>query len=122
GTIQMEDLSGIAEENTFLKTWTYYDLQQKIKYKAEELGIKVIMINPKHTSGRCNCCGHIHRSVNKEEWRPTQDQFICQSCGHKANADWNAAKNIATPGIEKLIEEQLHKQEKELKHNLKYVI
>lgn len=122
GIIQMEDLSGIAEDNTFLKTWTYYDLQQKIKYKAEEKGIKVVMIDPAHTSGRCSCCGHIHRSVNKEQWRPTQEQFICQSCGTKMNADHNAAKNIATPDIEKIIKEQLAKQEKELKHNMKYAI
>lgn len=41
GTIQMEDLKGISTENTFLKNWTYYDLQQKITYKAQELGIAV---------------------------------------------------------------------------------
>jgi IS605 OrfB family transposase len=122
GVIQMEDLSGIAEDNTFLKTWTYYDLQQKIKYKAEEKGIKIVMIDPAHTSGRCSCCGHIHRSISKEQWRPTQDQFICQSCGTKMNADHNAAKNIASKDIDKIIKEQLEKQEKELKHNMKYAI
>lgn len=122
GVIQMEDLSGISEDNKFLKTWTYYDLQQKIKYKAEEKGIKVVMIKPDYTSARCNCCGHIHRSNNKDEWRPTQEQFICQSCGHKANADFNAAKNIATPDIENIIKEQLEKQAKDLKHNMKYAI
>jgi putative transposase len=122
GTIQMEDLSGIATDNNFLKTWTYDDLQQKIKYKAEEKGIEVIKIKPAHTSGRCSCCGHIHRSKDKKDWRPTQEQFICQSCGVKMNADHNAAKNIATKDIEKLIKKQLEKQEKELKHNMKYVI
>jgi putative transposase len=117
GTIQMEDLSGIAEENTFLKTWTYYDLQQKIKYKAEEKGIKIVMINPYKTSQRCSKCGHIHKD-NRE----TQEKFKCVECGFEANADWNAAKNIATPNIEKIIEEQVKKQEKELKHNMKYAI
>lgn len=121
GTIQMEDLSGIAENNTFLKTWTYFDLQQKIKYKAEEKGIKVAMIEPAHTSGRCSVCGHIHRSTNKEKWRPTQEQFICQSCGTKLNADLNAARNIAIKDIDKLIKQQIEKQEKERLHNLKYV-
>lgn len=117
GVIQMEDLTGIAENNTFLKTWTYYDLQQKIKYKAEEVGIKVVMIDPAHTSGRCHKCGHIHRSDNKELWRPTQEQFKCLSCGENMNADWNAAKNIATKDIDKIIKEQLEKQ-KEDKLNL----
>lgn len=121
GTIQMEDLSGISEDNTFLKTWTYYDLQQKIKYKAEEKGIKIVMIDPAHTSGRCSYCGHIHRSASKEQWRPTQDQFICQSCGTKMNADHNAAKNIAISGIEEIIKEQLEFQEKTIRNNLKYI-
>ena len=120
GVIQMEDLSGIAEENTFLKNWTYYDLQQKIKYKAEEKGIKVIFINPAYTSARCSKCGHIHRSYEKKDWRPSQDQFICQVCGYKENADINAARNIATPNIEKIIKEQLEKQERE-QRNQKYV-
>jgi putative transposase len=80
------------------------------------------MIDPAHTSGRCSCCGHIHRSVNKEQWRPSQDKFICQSCGTKMNADHNAAKNIATKDIENIIKEQLEKQEKELRHNMKYAI
>lgn len=126
GVIQMEDLTGISEENTFLKTWTFYDLKQKIKYKAEEVGIKFVEIKPSHTSGRCSCCGHIHRSVDKDIWRPKQDTFKCMKCdfGHKfhVNADWNAARNIATKDIDKIIDKQLEKQEKELKHNLKYAI
>lgn len=120
GVIQMEDLSGIAEENTFLKNWTYYDLQQKIKYKAEEKGIKVIFIDPAYTSARCSKCGHIHRSYEKKDWRPEQGKFICQVCGYKENADINAARNIATPNIEKIIKEQLDRQERE-QRNQKYV-
>ncbi len=122
GTIQMEDLTGISEENTFLKTWSYYDLQKKIEYKAEEAGIKVVMINPYKTSSRCSKCGHIHNSNNKDNWRPSQDQFICEVCGFKTNADWNAAKNIATPNIENIIKEQEEFQSKATKHHLKYNI
>lgn len=82
GTIQMEDLSGVAEDNTFLKTWTYYDLQKKIEYKAIEKGIEVVYVDPRYTSSRCNKCGHIHRSENKDNWRPVQDKFVCQNCNH----------------------------------------
>lgn len=122
GVIQMEDLSGIAEDNKFLKTWTYFDLQQKIINKASEHGIEVIKINPKHTSGRCNKCGHIHFSNTKDKWRSIQDQFHCQICGHKANADANAARNIAMKGIEQIIEEQLKIQENHAKHAMKYLV
>ena len=112
GTIQMEDLTGISENNTFLKSWTFYSLQQKIKYKAELAGIKVVFIDPKYTSSRCNECGHIHRSVDKQKWRPSQEQFFCQSCGHQTNADYNAAKNISTKDIDKIISKDMKKQKK----------
>jgi IS605 OrfB family transposase len=102
GTIQMEDLSGINKDNIFLKNWSYYDLQEKIKYKAEEVGIKVIKISPKYTSQRCSKCGHIHK-----ENRESQSKFVCQECGFTTNADYNAAKNIATQDIEDIIKEEI---------------
>ena len=108
GVIQMEDLTGIASENMFLKNWSYYDLQQKIKYKAEEKGIVVVKIKPDYTSQRCNKCGFIHKDN-----RPDQKTFKCLECDLETNADFNAAKNIATQDIEKIIEEQIKKQKEE---------
>lgn len=119
GTIQMEDLSGIASNNLFLKTWTYFDLQTKIENKAKEVGIEVIKIDPAYTSARCSKCGNIHIG-DKEKWRPTQEQFHCQTCNHKVNADVNAARNIAVKGIEGIIKKQLEAQKKLAKHNMKY--
>ena len=34
----------------------------------------------------------------------------CKSCGFKTNADYNAAKNIATSGIEDIIKHELYKK------------
>ncbi len=115
GVIQMEDLSGINERDKFLKNWSYYDLQQKVEYKAKEKGIEVKYVDPKYTSQRCNQCG----VINKEN-RKNQSTFEC-SCGHKANADFNAAKNISMENIEEIIKEQIEFQEKQTKHNLKYI-
>jgi len=98
GTIQMEDLTGIREQNTFLANWPYFDLQEKITYKALEVGINVIKINPEYTSQRCNLCGHIEK-----ENRLNQADFKCLACGLKTNADFNAARNIATLDIENII-------------------
>lgn len=109
GTIQMEDLTGISSHDSFLKTWSYYDLQEKIKYKAQEYGIDVIMINPKHTSQRCHHCGYISKDNRK-----TQEQFKCVNCGHTTNADLNASRNIAMKDIEKIIETQLESQKKSI--------
>lgn len=107
--IQMEDLSGINEGNKFLKRWTYYDLQQKITYKAEEYGIEVIRVNPNHTSARCNCCGAIHRDRDKNIWRKTATKFYCMNCNYKGNADANASKNLTVKDIDKVIKQEKDK-------------
>ncbi|WP_342537602.1 transposase [Sporosarcina sp. FSL K6-1540] len=116
GTIQMEDLTGIAVDSPFLKTWSYYQLQEMITYKAKEIGIDVVKVKPTYTSSRCNKCGNIHFKEDKNSWRDTQDRFKCMSCdwGHKfyVNADWNAALNISVFGIEDIIKEQLEVQKK----------
>ena len=102
GTIQMEMLKGITEEkDPFLKNWTYFDLQQKIEYKAKEKGIKVLYIAPKYTSRRCSKCGHIDKDN-----RLTQANFVCLKCGYKENADYNASQNIAIKDIDKKINEE----------------
>ena len=101
GTIQMEDLSGITDTaDRFLKNWSYFDLQTKIKYKAEELGIKVINIEPSYTSQRCSKCGYIDKDN-----RRTQASFKCLKCGFEENADYNASQNIAIKDIDKIIKE-----------------
>lgn len=110
GVIQMEDLTGINGRDKFLKNWAYYDLQEKIEYKAKYEGIKVVKISPKYTSQRCSNCGYI-----AEGNRRTQEEFNCHQCGYKANADFNAAKNIAIPDIEKRIKDELKRQEHERK-------
>lgn len=102
-TIQLENLEKIAEESPFLKRWTYYDLQQKIAYKAKEYGIKVVKVSPEHTSARCNKCGAIHRKEERTLWRPEQSQFHCLHCHHKDHADRNAARNLAVPHIDQII-------------------
>ena len=101
GVIQMEDLTGITKEaNAFLKNWPYYDLQQKIEYKAKEAGISVVYVAPQFTSQRCSKCGAIHKDS-----RPEQAKFLCTECGFEANADYNASQNIALKGITDIISE-----------------
>ena len=104
GVIQMEDLSKATEgvHERFLKEWSYYDLQQKIEYKAQEVGIEVKKINPKYTSKRCNKCGCIH--LDNRDCKNNQAKFKCQICGNEDNADINASKNIAIPNIDYIIE------------------
>lgn len=106
-TIQMENLKGFSEyqSESLLKNWSYYDLQNKVEYKAEEKGIKVISINPKYTSKRCSSCGNIH--AENRDIKKDQSKFECIVCGYKENADINASKNIAIPCIDKIIDEYI---------------
>jgi putative transposase len=51
---------------------------------------RVEKVNPAFTSQRCSRCGTVDR-----EARESQAAFRCRSCGYRANADHNAARNIA---------------------------
>jgi len=110
GTIQMEDLHGLSE-GKFLKDWTYYDLRQKVEYKAAEKGITVLFVNPRYTSQRCSQCGYIDRE-NRPKAEKGQAYFHCLQCGCEMNADYNASLNLATKGIEQIITETLGAKEK----------
>jgi IS605 OrfB family transposase len=116
GTIQMEDLSGFNnnKEDRFLSNWTYYSLQQKIKYKAEEKGIQVIKIDPHYTSQRCSKCGCIHEDNRPK--KPNQSKFKCIECGYEANADFNAARNISTKDIDIIIKEYINEHKADVKN------
>lgn len=68
--------------------------RQMLKYKLEHSGGSLILVDPKYTSQKCNCCGHISK-----ENRKTQSDFQCIVCGFEQNADINAAKNILAAGL-----------------------
>ncbi len=68
---------------------SWYQFRTMISYKCEWYGKKLVLVNPSHTSQRCNCCGHTEKSN-----RISQSKFVCKSCGHTENADINASKNI----------------------------
>jgi putative transposase len=51
---------------------------------------RVEKVNPASTSQRCSRCGTVDR-----EARESQAAFRCRSCGYRANADHNAARNVA---------------------------
>ncbi|MCG3131796.1 MAG: hypothetical protein FLDDKLPJ_02606 [Phycisphaerae bacterium] len=116
GVIQMENLDGLKERlsGTFLgQRWRYHQLQQFLKYKAEEVGIEVRQVSPRMTSRRCSACGHIHESFDRAARDRGADggfkaRFVCSNpkCGHTADPDYNAARNLATLDIERIIREQ----------------
>src|SRR6266496_2003831 len=58
-------------------------------YKAQERGMQVIKVDPRHTSQTCSFCHFQHRSN-----RRSQSLFKCRECGYTLNADLNASYNI----------------------------
>jgi putative transposase len=67
--------------------WGEFDRQ--LEYKERWLGGLLLRVNPCNTSRECNQCHHISKDN-----RVTQAEFVCVKCGHAANADTNASKNI----------------------------
>ncbi|GAA3124806.1 transposase [Kribbella aluminosa] len=55
---------------------------------------RVERVNPAYTSQTCSRCGVVDR-----EARESQAAFRCRSCGYSANADVNAACNLAARSI-----------------------
>ncbi|PSQ55809.1 transposase [Halobacteriales archaeon SW_8_68_21] len=91
--IVFEDLTDIRERLPNAKwhhVWAFRRLYEYVSYKAPEQGISVEQVEPNHTSHRCSRtdCGFTHEDNRHGE------QFKCQKCGYRVNADYNGAKNI----------------------------
>ena len=64
-----------------------------LDYKLAWLGGTLVVVPAKNTSKSCSACGFCC-----PENRKSQAIFDCVKCGHKENADLNAAKNILAAG------------------------
>ena len=99
----LEDLSGIRSvtEQVCLKnrymtvSWAYYDLEQKLMYKAAAREQMVIKTDPRYTSQRCPVCGYIDRN-NRNKRLHT---FTCKRCSYTSNDDRIGAMNLYLKGL-----------------------
>ncbi|MBI4639176.1 MAG: IS200/IS605 family element transposase accessory protein TnpB [Candidatus Tectomicrobia bacterium] len=96
----LEDLTGIRDRMTVRKqqrakqhNWSFRQLREFLSYKAQQLGVPVVFVNPRNTSRTCAKCGDVDQRN-----RRSQTEFSCLRCEHKAHADHNAARNLATRG------------------------
>lgn len=97
GRLVLENLEGIrkAKSNrafrSTLHSWSFYQLQTFLEYKAKLAGIPISYIDPYHTSKCCSRCGLVGIRKGK--------QFTCPSCGNVEHADTNAGFNIALKSL-----------------------
>ena len=107
----LEDLSGIRNATERVKTkdryvsvsWSFYDLEQKLIYKAKQNQSSVIKVDPRYTSQCCPCCGHVEKSNRNKKIH----LFTCKKCGYKSNDDRIGAMNLYRMGIDYLADSQV---------------
>ena len=107
----LEDLTGIrsASERVRVKdryvqvSWPYYDLEQKLTYKAQMNGSAVIRVDPGYTSQTCPVCGY--RDKNNRDRK--DHVFRCRECGYTTNDDRAAAMNLQRMGMEYVLRAQV---------------
>ena len=111
----IEDLSGVRSATESVKrkdryvqvSWAFYDLEQKLTYKAQREEMDVVKVSPKYTSQRCPICGHVH-SGNRNK---SKHVFICKHCGYRSNDDRIGAMNLCYLGeVYKSADAEVRKQ------------
>jgi putative transposase len=71
-------------------------LKQKVKTLSERAGVLVHEASSRFSSQECSDCGYVSpRNRDKEK-------FLCEECGHHADADVDAAKVILKRGLTEL--------------------
>jgi len=97
--LRVEDLSGIRngdrdpDHNWVLGAlFPFFTMRSYIEQACEKVGVRVSMVDPAGTSQTCSKCGHRDPASRQGK------RFICTRCGYQADADLNAANNIAANG------------------------
>ena len=107
----LEDLTGIRNATERVKTkdryvsvsWSFYDLEQKLIYKAKQNQSSVIKVDPRYTSQCCPACGHTEKSNRNKKIH----LFTCKNCDYTSNDDRIGAMNLYRMGINYLADSQV---------------
>ena len=99
----LEDLTGVTfdtvhscqrEARYTHHSWSFYDLEQKLRYKAHLNQSQVVLVDAHYTSQRCPKCG----SIDKAHRDTALHQYTCSHCGYTSNDDRVGAMNIQELG------------------------
>jgi putative transposase len=115
-TLVLEDLTGLRartinkrrsktpeerEDKRQHSSWSYFQLEFFLAYKAEAKGLLVDYVDARYTSQKCSKCGHIAKSN-----RTVQSIFHCEKCGYHLNADLNASRTIVNNYLDAISQER----------------
>jgi len=75
-----------------MNSWSCYELQRQVEYKARWKGLPIIYVSPQKTSSNCAICG-------SKILECTERQVYCPTCNKFVDRDVNAAKNILARGL-----------------------
>lgn len=83
--------------NRAILAQSWGQLTAQLAYKLDAAGGTLVAVDPKYTSQTCAACG-----VADARSRESQADFRCVHCGHRDNADVNAAREIRRRGTARL--------------------
>ena len=96
GDIKSHDIVKNGKNRVLNQTFNdlkFYQLKQRLLYKAYIYGKKVIMVPEHYTTKTCSCCGTINNNVGSKE------VFTCGNCETITGRDMNASKNMILKGM-----------------------
>ena len=97
----LEDLTGVSFDDGSLsgrtkaqrnevRSWSFYQFEQFLAYKAAISGSMVIKVAADYTSQRCPKCGRIHKANRNHDIH----EYVCDACRYRSNDDRIGAMNI----------------------------
>ena len=98
-----------------LSGWVRGTIDERFLFKASIHGAKVVYVPASYSSRRCPVCGYVHKTNRNG------DSFVCKDCGHRAQADGNAALNLLLAAHDKGITKFMSKGEVNTVYRNEYV-
>ena len=68
--------------------FSFYKFRKRLEFKAQENGVKLIIVDESYTSKTCGCCGKLNFKLGGKK------VFECQECHLVIDRDYNGARNI----------------------------
>ena len=71
----------VGSNNQRLHQWSFGSVRHKLTYKAERMGMQVVLQEERYTSRTCPACGYRKKSS------PKGRNWHCQKCGYRGHRD-----------------------------------